>query len=244
MAGSITEKGILATGITAIFGTAAVLGYIQSPPAVHDIPTALTMAALETTLISGAGLSAWAGGYIAGKVSNTVFGTQKMDDILSRIAGYGMGIFMAFTLAADMPRAAEPAVQPENDENKATIEITLPPPFAFERDEEGLPVPNVDYSLIGPDTVQRLQVNEGRPADIIVYNFAAENARYFQLHNHGRDIDMVPIAIKPFRDVDQQTLAHAQVMGCVAALQKRDPEFNKPFEGRILHYLKTYCPHP
>ena len=122
------------------------------------------------------------------------------------------------------------------------MKIMLPPPYTSEEGKDGLPV---DYSLLGSDTVQRLQLkNPGKGgADTVVYDFKNEKARYFTLHVSGEDTELTPIAIKPFWDVDPVELAHARVMGCKAALEKGLGEDN-PYAEMSRGYLKNYCPHP
>lgn len=133
--------------------------------------------------------------------------------------------------------AAESPAQPLNSDSHSAAEIMLPPPVAFEEGSD-----TRTYSLKDVDTVQQLDVKDGG-ANIINYNFSSEKARYYELHVHGKDVELTPIAIKPFWDVAADELAHARVMGCKAALETGLGD-NNPYKEMSAHYLQTYCPHP
>ena len=110
---------------------------------------------------------------------------------------------------------------------------------------------NNAYAVVGADTIEQIKfIPETGELDknIVQYNFANGVASYFQLHIHGDDAEKTLIALKPFNDIDQENLAHVQVMGCVAIMQayKKIEQSNGsatlPDESK--HYLQTYCPHP
>lgn len=126
----------------------------------------------------------------------------------------------------------------------SAVQADSPPPFAFEVSKDGAIDTTMTYSLTGPDTVEQLKVHgDGKPADIVIYDFTTEEAHYFQLHNHNRDVEMVPIAIKPFWDVDGETLAHARIEGCVAAMPYANAPDDMPHKDTAISYMKKHCPH-
>ncbi|HEY8191688.1 MAG TPA: hypothetical protein VIG74_04625 [Alphaproteobacteria bacterium] len=121
-------------------------------------------------------------------------------------------------------------------------EFLPPPPVAFENNND----PTITYSLTGPDTVEYLKIHEDKkPTDITIYDFANKKARYFQLHNHESSVELTQIALKPFWDVDRETLEHARTMGCKAALTLMGTPEDTPYLGEANYYMKTHCPpHP
>ena len=249
MADSITEKGALAFSITSIFSTVATLGYMNGfvIPETNALTSAIINGGIATAAVTGSGATMWAAGYLGGKIINTAFGTQKMDDILGRVTGYGAALATAFVLASGMTaHAAElPASESVFTPAYSTfgdVQIMLPPPSTSEEGKDGQ---HFDYSLLNSDTVARLELTHpGKGgADTIIYDFKDEKARYFTLHVNGEDTELPPIAIKPFWDVAADELAHARVMGCKAALEKGLGD-NNPYKEMSTHYLQIYCPHP
>lgn len=103
MAGGITEKGVLAFGITTAFATAATITFMDT----HDLATSATLAGAAVVVTTGGAATAWAGGYSVGKLLNSVFKTEKFDDILGRVAGYGAGLVIAFAVASGLAKTLD-----------------------------------------------------------------------------------------------------------------------------------------
>lgn len=238
MIGQITEKKALAFGITAIFTVATALGYTSAPPIPEtgQFASSLIYGGLSTTTAVGVGGTAWAAGFSAGKILNGIFGTQKMDDMLGRIAGYGAGLAAAFFLTMNMAARAESFPVPQTKEGVDGIaEMSVPPPFTFDGK-------NTTYSLADSNTVEELVILETEHTSINLtrYDFSKGNVAYFKIHNNGDEINMVQIASRSFNQVASESVLHALVMGCKAAMETGLGDDN-PHREMSEQYLRTYC---
>jgi len=240
MAGGITEKGVRATGIVGIFTAVAVMGYIDPPVSVHDIPSLLEMALTYTAGIAGVGLMGWTGGYVLGKLSNTFLNTQTMDEKLSKVAGYGAALLATLALTSDLAHAeTPPPAMPEQGKTENAAEIVSPPPFSYDGED-------TIYSLIDSNTVEESVIPDGAytSIDVTQYDFSKGNIAYFKRHYNNNKIDMVNIANKSFSDLgdkDLQSVLRVQMMGCRAAMRKVGHA--NPHSGMSVEYLQNYCPH-
>lgn len=113
--------------------------------------------------------------------------------------------------------------------------MDMPSPFTIESW-------NTTYSLTDSHTVEELVIpeTEHTAIDLTRYDFSKGNVAYFRIHNNGDEVDMVQIASKGFNEVASETVLHALVMGCKAAMETGTGDDN-PHREMSEKYLRTYC---
>ncbi|MBI4030626.1 MAG: hypothetical protein HY370_03025 [Proteobacteria bacterium] len=113
--------------------------------------------------------------------------------------------------------------------------MELPPPFTFDG-------ANRTYFLTNSNTVEELVIpeTEHAPINLTRYDFSKGNVAYFKIHNNGNEVDMVQIASKGFNEVASESVLHALVMGCKAAMEKGGGGDN-PHREMSEKYIQTHC---